>query len=204
MTVISLTEYNNRCYGVNFQNNGCIKVQNFKDMSDDEKIIFCVKPLEIILGQSHLCDMTLVSRALEKTVFDGKTILLEISEENDKHRYVHIGGDMVCSFLTNDNIFKSVSNMGNILNPYSIAVGQENIYFLSPQFKFIKRRKINDNELLKTIKNSVDPLDCHVSNSGKNLPKIYENKKFIQIMIGTVKLTISDKNMILYELKKKI
>ena len=49
--------------------------------------------------------MTLMSGALDKSVFDGNTVLLKISEENDKHRYLYIGGDMICSFLTNDNIY---------------------------------------------------------------------------------------------------
>ena len=35
---------------------------------------------------------------------------------------------MICSFLTNDNIYKNISNMGNELTPYSIAVGHENVY----------------------------------------------------------------------------
>ena len=59
--------------------------------------------------------------------------------------------------------------MGNNLNPNSIAVGHENIYFLTPQFKLNEREKIKDNELLKTNKNSNDPLDYHVSNCGKKI-----------------------------------
>ena len=46
--------------------------------------------------------------------------------------------DMICSFLTNDNIYKIFSNMGNNLTPYSIAIVEENSYFATPQFKFIK------------------------------------------------------------------
>ena len=45
-----------------------------------------------------------MSGALDKSMFDGNTTLLEISEKNDKHRYLFIGGDIICSFLTNDNI----------------------------------------------------------------------------------------------------
>ena len=36
MTVIYLTEYNTSCYGVIFENNGCIKVQKIKDISNYE------------------------------------------------------------------------------------------------------------------------------------------------------------------------
>ena len=47
-------------------------------------------------------------------------------------RYVCVGGDMIYSFLTNDNIYKYISNMGNNLTPFSMAVDHENIYFLTP------------------------------------------------------------------------
>ena len=109
-----------------------------------------------------------MSGAFDKSVFDGKTILLKITKENDRHRYVYIGGNMICSFLTNDNIYKYISNMGNNLTPYSIAVGHENVYFLIPHFKFIKREKINGDDFLKTNENSVDPYDYHLSNCGKD------------------------------------
>ena len=65
-------------------------------------------------------------------------------------------------------IFKNKSQIcEKSLTPYSIAKGEENNFVLAPHLKFNKREKINDNELLKTNKNSVDPFDCHVSNSGK-------------------------------------
>ena len=95
-------------------------------MSDDENNIFFVKTLEIFLGKSQLCDISLMSVALDKSVFDGDTILLKMSEEIEKHRYVYVGGGVICSFLTSDNIYKNISNLGNNLTPYSIAVGHEN------------------------------------------------------------------------------
>ena len=108
MTVIYLTEYNCKCNGVTFENIGCNKVQKFEEISIYENNIFCVKPLDMFLDKSKVCDMTLMSGAFNKTVFNGNTILLKISEENDKCRYVYIGGDMICSFLTNDNIYKYI------------------------------------------------------------------------------------------------
>ena len=109
-----------------------------------------------------------MSGALDKSVFDGNTTLLKVSEECGRHRYVYIGGNMIRSFLTNDNYYKYISNMGNNLTAYSIAIGEENIYFLTPHFNFLKREKINDDELLITNKNSVDPYDYHLSNCGKD------------------------------------
>ena len=57
--------------------------------------------------------------------------------------------------------------MRSSLTPYSIAIRMENIYFLTPHFKFIKREKIVDN-LLKTNETSVDPLYYHISQCGKD------------------------------------
>ena len=48
--------------------------------------------------------MTALSGAFDKACFDGNTILLKVGIENGKHKYVYIGGDMVCSFMTSDNI----------------------------------------------------------------------------------------------------
>ena len=87
MTVIYLTEYNTSCYGVTFENNGWIKAQYFEDIPDYEKNIYCVKPLETFLDKSEVCDMTLMSGALDKSVFVRNTFLLKLSEEKDKHRY---------------------------------------------------------------------------------------------------------------------
>ena len=147
MTIIYVTENNTKCYGVTFQNNGMIRVQKLKDISSDDKnIIYKVNPMETFLGKSQLCDMTEFSGAEDKEVFNGNTFLLKIGKENHRHRYVYIGGDKVCSFLTNDKIYKYISNMGNNLTPYSIAIGWENIHYLSPYFKFAKKEKDIDED----------------------------------------------------------
>ena len=152
MTVIYITENNCKCYAVTFQNNGCVKVQKFEDVSlDDENIIYTVNPMETFLGKSQSCTMAVVSGAFDKGCFDGNTILLKVGIENGKNKYVYIGGDMVCSFLTSDNIYECVSNMGNNLSPYSFATGEENYYLLTPNFSFIKKDKIDYDILLKGI-----------------------------------------------------
>ena len=106
-----------------FQNNGWIKVQKIEGISDDKITIVYVKPLEIFLGKSESCSLTTISGSFNKKVFDGNTILLRISEEIDELRSLYIGGDMLCSFLTNDIIYKYISNMGSNLIPYDIAIG---------------------------------------------------------------------------------
>ena len=107
--------------------------------------------METFIGKSQVCDMTEFSGAEDKEVFDGNTILLEIGKENNKHRYVYIGGDMVCSFLTTDKIYKYISNMGNNLSPYSIATGEENYYLLASIFKFMKKDKIDYNTIFDRV-----------------------------------------------------
>ena len=75
-----------------------------EDVFEDKNIIYKVNPMEKFLGKSESCQMTTFSGAFDKSIFDGNTILIKIVEENDKHRYVYIGGDMIYSFLTNDRI----------------------------------------------------------------------------------------------------
>ena len=54
-----------------------------------------------------------------------------------------------------------------ILTPYSIAIDDENIYFLTPHFKFIRRDKIDYDDLLSRTENSVETYDYQLSNCGK-------------------------------------
>ena len=94
--------------------------------------------MESFLGESQSCSMTASSSAFDKSCFVGNTILLKVCIENGKNKYLYIGGDMVCSFLISDNVYEYVTNMGNILSPYSFATGEENYYLLAPNFSFIK------------------------------------------------------------------
>ena len=152
MTVIYITENNFKYYAVTFQNNGFVQVQQFEDVSEsDKKIIYSINPMESFLGKSQSCSMTAFSGAFDKSCFDGNTNLLKVGIENGKNKYVYIGGDMVCSFLTNDNIYDYVSNMGNNLSPYSFATGKENYYLLTPNFSFIKKDKIDYDTILNGI-----------------------------------------------------
>ena len=107
--------------------------------------------METFLGKSQRCSMTTLSGAFDKSCFDGNTILLKVGTENGKNKYVYIGGNMVCSFMTSGNIYKYISNMGINLTPYSVATGSENYYLLAPNFSFIKKKKIDYNDILKGI-----------------------------------------------------
>ena len=151
MTIIYVTENNCEHYGVTFQNNGWFKVQKFEDESLDENIIYTVNPMETFLGKSKSCSMTALSGAFDKACLDGNTILLKVGIENGKNKYVFIGGDMVCSFMTSDNIYEYISNMGGNLSPYSFAICKENYYLLTPNFSFIKKDKIDYDTILNGI-----------------------------------------------------
>ena len=127
MTVIYINENNSKCYAVTFQNNGFIQVQQFEDVFEIERnIIYSINPMKSFLGKSQRCSMTALSDAFDKSCFDGNTILIKVGLENGKNKYVYIGGDMVCSFMTSDNIYEYISNMGINLSPYSFATGEEN------------------------------------------------------------------------------
>ena len=129
--------------------------------------------MKSFLGKSQRCNMTALSGAFDKSCFDGNTILPKVAIENGKNKYVYIGGDMVCSFLTSDNIYEYVSNMANNLTPYSIATGEENYYLLTPNFSFIKKNKIDYNTLLEGI--YVPGSDLEESFKKIELCKIHSN-----------------------------
>ena len=120
--------------------------------------------------------MTAVSRAFDKACFDGNTVLLKVGIENGKNKNVYIGGDMVCSFLTSDNIYEYVSNMGNNLSPYSFATGEENYYLFTPNFSFIKKDKIDYDIILKGI--YVPKSDLKESFKEIELYKIHSNYNY--------------------------
>ena len=120
--------------------------------------------------------MTVFSGARDEKVIDGKTILLKINEENGKHKYVYIGGDMVCSFMTSDNIYDYISIMGKNLSPYSVATGEKNYYLLTPNFNFIKKDKIDYNTILDGI--YVPDSDLKESFEEIKLSKIHSNYKY--------------------------
>ena len=151
MTITHITENNNKRYGVTFQNNGCVKVEKFEGISNDENTIYSVKPMRIFLGKSQVCNMAMFSGSFDKPVFDGNTTLLKKNGENGKNKFLFIGGDMIASFLIIDDIYEYVSNIGNNLCLYSIATGKENYFLLAPNFKFFKKDKIDYDSILEGI-----------------------------------------------------
>ena len=167
MTIIYVTENNCECYGVTLRNKGWVRVQKFEDVSEDKNFIYKVNSMETFIGKSHRCDMTEFSGSRDKEVFNGNTILLKIGEENNRHRYEKIRGDMVCSFRTNDRIYKYFSNIRNNLTPCSIAIGWENIYYLTPYSNFIRKENIDEIDIDKLF-------DYHIISNCRKL-KTYKS-----------------------------
>ena len=177
MTVIYITENKCKCYAATFQNNGFVQVQQFGDVSESDKnITYSINPMKTFLGKSQRCSMTALSGAFDKACFDGNTILLKVGIENEKYNYVYIGGDMICSFMTSDNIYEYVSIMGNNLNPYNFATGEENYYLLAPNFSFIEKDKIDYDDILKGI--YVPDSDLKESFEEIELCKIHSNYNY--------------------------
>ena len=175
MTVIYITEDNCKCYAVSIENNGFVQVQQFEDISESDKnIIYSINPMETFLGKSQRCTMTVLSGAFDKSCYDGNTILLKVGIENGKNKYVYIGGDMVCSFMTSDNLYEYISNMGNNLTAYSFAVGMENYYLLTPNFSYIKKDKID----YKTIMEGIYVPDSDLPFQKLELTKIHSNYNY--------------------------
>ena len=151
MTIIYITEDNCESYAVTYRNKNQFRVEKQEDIGNDKNIIYEVNPMDKFVGKSQLCDMTEFSGAKDREVIDGNNILLRLGIENNKHKYVYIGGDQVCSFLTDDEIYKYISNMGSNLSPYSIAIGEKNIYYLKPHFKFSKKQNIDEDDIDELI-----------------------------------------------------
>ena len=133
--------------------------------------------MEIFLGKSKVCAMTALSEAFDKKCFDGKTISLKVVIENGKNKYVYIGDDMVCSFMTSDNVYEYISNMGNNLSPYSIAIGEKNYYLLTPNFASIEKNKIDYDTILDGI--YVPDSDLKESFEELELCRIHSNYNYV-------------------------
>ena len=73
--------------------------------------------------------------------------------------------------MTSDIIYENISKMGNKPCPYSQATGGENHCLFAPNFKFIKKNKIDYDTLLDGI---YDP-DSKESFEELELCKIHSN-----------------------------
>ena len=107
--------------------------------------------------------------ALDNSDFDGITILLEIED----NKYVFIAVYEIFGVRTVDKTLDYISIMGNMMKPYSFAVGEKYTYFISTHYKFIEIDKIEEDTLLNLSSDSFDPFDYHVSKMVRIVSKSY-------------------------------
>ena len=90
-------------------------------------------PVKIFIGKSPITEVTKKSNGYGKK-FDGNTILLQLLN----NKYIFIGGT-IYSFISEDNITKFISPVGNNDVPYPVVIGEKNIYFMLHQ-KYIEKK----------------------------------------------------------------
>ena len=106
--------------------------------------------------------MTEFSGALKSSNFNGNTISLEC--ENNKYTFISVLE--IFEIRTHDKIPDYISLMGNLMIPYTFAVGGKYTYFFSTRYKFIENDKIEEGMLLNSSNDSLDPHDYHLSKTG--------------------------------------
>ena len=139
--------------------------KNEKNKFDQPFLSFQARNVSI--DKSKFCDMTKLSGALEIYNFDGKTILLE----REDIKYIYISGLEIFEFRTHDKIPSYISLMGNNMIPYTFAFGKKYAYFISTHYKFFGNDNIQEDMLLKSSLDSLDPYDYHLSKNGLNCSK---------------------------------
>ena len=162
MMDIYMMQYNYRSrYLVVINQNTYVSVYKYEKNEFDQPFLsFQVK--NIFIGKSKICSMTEFSGALNKSNFDGNTILLEFEDS----KYVYISRLEIFEFRTDDKILDYISLMGNNMIPYTFATGENNSYFISTHYKLIENDKIQEGMLLNSSNDSLDPYDYHLSKNG--------------------------------------
>ena len=82
--------------------------------------------------------------------------------------YILVETWLICSFLTDDNLYKYVPNMGDNLIPNSMAIGEKTNCFWTPYFETISKKVIDGDKLSNTDEDTVDLFDYLVSNFEKD------------------------------------
>ena len=127
----------------------------------------------IFIGKSKICVMTENSGALNKSEFDGNTILLECED----NKYVYISGLEIFEFRTDDKIIDYISLMGNNMVPYTFGVGEKYSYFISDLYNFIENDKIEEGSLLNRTNDNLDPYYYHLEKCGADSFKTLEKSQ---------------------------
>ena len=102
--------------------------------------------------------MTEFSGALNNSNFDGNTI----SPDSENSKHVYISGLQIFEFRTSDKSIDYISLMANNMTAYVFAVGSRCTYFRSTHYKFIENDKIEEDLLINSTIDSLDPYDSMI------------------------------------------
>ena len=94
--------------------------------------------------------MTEIYGAGDKNDFVGTTLLLECEDIE----YVYFSGIEIFKIKTDEKIIGYISFMGNNMTPYTFAVGEKYLYFLSSHYNFIQNDKIEEGSSLNATNDS--------------------------------------------------
>ena len=157
-----MTQYNYRYrYLVVINENTYVSVYKYEKFKFDQPFLsFQVK--NIFIGKSKVRNMTDFSRTLNKSNFDGNTILLECEE----NKYFFISGLEIFEFRTFDKNLDYISLMGNKMIPYTFAVGEKYTYYISTHNKFTENDRIQEGILLNSSNDCLNHCGYHLSKNG--------------------------------------
>ena len=106
--------------------------------------------------------MTEFSEALDNTLFDGNTLLLE----REVSKYIHISGLEILEFRTHDKTLDYICLRGNNMISYTFAIGKKYTSSLSTQYKYLKNDKYEERMLLISLNDSLNSYEYHLSKNG--------------------------------------
>jgi hypothetical protein len=150
-----------RPFKVDIENNNVIlyKIEYISNSNDikysKEPILIFNNVNKIFIGKSPKNKMTTISGGHGKK-FDGNTILLNIKDK----KYVFIGLN-IFSFITESDIIKYVSPVGNSGVPYPYAVDKNNNFYL-----------MIEDVMIKNIPKNTKPYNYYYKIS-RNINKMY-------------------------------
>ena len=160
MMEILLMGYNYRLKYLVMMNGGVYVYKYDKCKFDQPFLSFQAK--HIFCGKSKVCRMTEFSEALDNTLFDGNTLLLERKVSKN----IYISGLEVLEFRTDDKTLDYISLMGNNMISYTFAIGKKYTSSLSTHYKYLKNDKIEERLLLNLLNDSLNSCEYHLSKNG--------------------------------------
>ena len=116
---INMMQFNYQSkYLVVVNENTYVSVYIYEKCKFDQTFL-CFQAKKFFIAKSKLCSMTEVSGAMDKSNFNGNTVLLEVEDE----KHVYLSGLEIFEFRTDDKIVGYISLEGNNVAPYILRLG---------------------------------------------------------------------------------